>query len=180
MLADARFFHEKLSTLPGVNFPSTMLETVVQEKPVMRRSVLNPNGVVVSGPSDGDNAGDLAPRPRGSIDLQGASRSSPRQTTANSSGPSINNIAARPSPFARRALGNLWGGINANLANASQASLSSSTTREGSPTPTTPQTQGSNIAAIGSSGPGTPELESGRALPAGQLSPPHTPAKTLS
>lgn len=175
MLADARFFHEKLSTLPGVNFPSTMLETVVQEKPVMRRSVLNPNGVPVSGPSEGDSAGDSAPRPRGSIDLHG-SRSSPRQSNAGTSGPAINNIAARPSPFARRAFGNLFGGANANSSNASQVAPPSSIAREGSPTPVTPQTQGS-MTAIGSSGPATPELEPGRASPSARLSPPHTPAE---
>ncbi|TFK54701.1 Vps54-domain-containing protein [Heliocybe sulcata] len=38
LLADARYLHEKLSNLKNVNAPSTMLETIVQEKAVARRA----------------------------------------------------------------------------------------------------------------------------------------------
>jgi len=40
MLADARFLHEKLSVLKNVNAPTNMLETLVGEKLVPRKSAL--------------------------------------------------------------------------------------------------------------------------------------------
>ncbi|KAH7910760.1 Vps54-like protein-domain-containing protein [Hygrophoropsis aurantiaca] len=41
LLVDARYLHEKLSVLKNVNAPTTMLETLVSEKPIPRKSALN-------------------------------------------------------------------------------------------------------------------------------------------
>ncbi|EGO21066.1 hypothetical protein SERLADRAFT_441455 [Serpula lacrymans var. lacrymans S7.9] len=41
LLADARYLHQKFSGLKNVGAPTNMLETVVSEKPVPRKSVLN-------------------------------------------------------------------------------------------------------------------------------------------
>ena len=40
MLADAQFLHQKLSVLKNVSAPTNMLETLVSEKPIPRKSTL--------------------------------------------------------------------------------------------------------------------------------------------
>ncbi|KAG8787950.1 hypothetical protein FRC15_007011 [Serendipita sp. 397] len=177
MLKDARFLHEKLSTLRGASSLSNILETIVQEKSILRKTVLNPNGAV-DGLGLQSNAilSNSTPRPRGSIDLQQQPRSAVRSNTLGGQGANLNNIAARPSPFARRNFANLFGGGGSTNANSSNASLASTSTRDDSSTPGTPSTQTMGLT-VGSSGVATPELaEGGRASPARVPSPPYTPS----
>ncbi|KAG8823097.1 hypothetical protein FRC19_004623 [Serendipita sp. 401] len=177
MLKDARFLHEKLSTLRGASSLSNILETIVQEKSILRKTVLNPNGAV-DGLGLQSNAilSNSTPRPRGSIDLQQQPRFAVRSNTLGGQGANLNNIAARPSPFARRNFANLFGGGGSTNANSSNASLASTSTRDDSSTPGTPSTQTMGLT-VGSSGVATPELaEGGRASPARVPSPPYTPS----
>jgi vacuolar protein sorting-associated protein 54 len=181
MLTDARFLHEKLSALRGVGSLNNMVVTIVQEKVIMPKTVLNPNGVAngVKPGSPVPSSSTSTPRPRGSIDLQAQPRSNTRQNTLGS-GVSVtsNNLAARPSPFAKRTLANLFGGeATMNSANSSSISLASGiSTQEGSSGLVTPQLQGGGGGlAVGSSGGVTPEIMDGRASPVTLPSPPRTP-----
>jgi hypothetical protein len=176
LLADARFLYERLSAARGAASLNNMLETIVQEKPVMRKSVLNPNGVVNSPGGEGNTG---TPRPRGSIDLDGLQKSKARQNSTNVSSAMPNNLAARPSPFAKRGLASLFGGATASgIASSNNASSSSLNlasdpgviTREGSPGLGVPS---GGALMIGSSGGVTPNMEDGRASPI--PSPPRTP-----
>lgn len=175
---DARFLHEKLSALRGVGSLNNMLETIVQEKPVMRRSVLNPNGVMNSPGVGTSSPTSGTPRPRGSIDLDGLQKTTARQNSTGATNAMPNNLAARPSPFARRGLASLFGGASANAStNASASSLnlvpeSGVITREGSPAP---GFSSRGAMQIGSSGGATPNREEGRASPPPGPSPPQTP-----
>ena len=165
----------------GAGSLNNMLETIVQEKPIMRKSVLNPNGVVNSPGAESSNQANSTPRPRGSIDLDGMPKSKARQNSMNVA-TAPNNLAARPSPFAKRGLASLFGGATAssianNSANASSSSLNLASesgviTREGSPALGVPS---GGALMIGSSGGVTPNTEGGRASPATAPSPPRTP-----
>jgi vacuolar protein sorting-associated protein 54 len=183
MLTDARFLHEKLSALRGVGSLNNMVVTIVQEKAIVPKTVLNPNGVAngVKSGSPVPSSSTSTPRPRGSIDLQSQPRSSTRQSSSGINATS-NNLAARPSPFAKRTLANLFGGeATTNSANSSSISLASASgvsTQEGSSGLATPQFQGGGLAAVGSSGGVTPEIMDGRGSPVTLPSPPRTPGST--
>lgn len=177
-MADARFLYERLSAARGAASLNNMLETIVQEKPVMRKSVLNPNGVVNSPGGESNNG---TPRPRGSIDLDGLQKSKARQNSTNVSSAMQSNLAARPSPFAKRGLASLFGGATAssiassNNASSSSLNLASDSgviTREGPPGLGVPS---EGALMIGSSGGVTPNMEDGRASPTALPSPPRTP-----
>jgi hypothetical protein len=186
MLTDARFLHEKLSALRGIGSLNNMVVTIVQEKAIVPKTELNPNGVAngvkSGGPAPGSSTS--TPRPRGSIDLQSQSpRLNTRQNTLGSGiNVTSNNLAARPSPFAKRTLANLFGGeVTTNSANSSSISLASASgvsTQEGSSGLATPQLQGGGLAAVGSSGGVTPEIMDGRGSPITLPSPPRTPGST--
>lgn len=185
MLTDARFLHEKLSGLRDVGSLNNMVVTIVQEKPIMSQTVTSPNGVAngVNPPGSSVLANASTPRPRGSIDLQAQPRSNTRQSTL---GATTNNLAARPSPFAKRTLASLFGGGEAATSNSpNSSSISLASTQDGSSGLLTPQLQEgiSGLAAVGSSGGVTPEMLDGRGSPitsSSLPSPPRTPGSTAA
>jgi hypothetical protein len=129
LLIDARFVHEKLSALRGASALSNMLETIVQEKSVRTKSILNPNGVVNDG---------IAKSGTGSSTIAAIGNNSPAPgnrtpTTTTRTGtpqpPPANALANRPSPFAKRGLAGL--GLVGGVVSGSNSSLVS--TRSGSP-----------------------------------------------
>ena len=171
MLSDARFLHEKISALRGAGSLSNMLETIVQEIPVVRPGASSVNGISNGAATQNSSSPSVStPRPRGSIDLQAQQKPNVRQ---NNPGPSLNNIAARPSPFSRARFANLLGGqTTPGEAVSSNSSLNGS--REDTTIPGTP----SGSLIVGSSGVPTPALDEGRASPVAAPSPPHTPDPT--
>ncbi|KIM19939.1 hypothetical protein M408DRAFT_334212 [Serendipita vermifera MAFF 305830] len=198
LLVDARYLHEKLSALRGVGSLNNMLETIVQEKMVMRKSVLNPNGVPSSPGVGGNNSpGGITsgtPRPRGSIDLDGLQKSTAarQNSTGGASAVPINNLAARPSPFARRGFASLFGGPsgtagaagaaatsstsnNASSSSLNQVSESGVITREGSPGPGASYSRMQIGSSSGVATPNTTEEARAASPSVSGPSPPHTP-----
>lgn len=172
MLSDARFLHEKISALRGAGSLSNMLETIVQEKPIVRPGASNANGITNGAATQNSSSpSSSTPRPRGSIDLQAQPKPNVRQNSTSSPLSGLNNIAARPSPFSRARFANLLGGQATSSDAAAGSTSNINESREDTSIPGTP----SGSLVVGSSGVPTPALDEGRASPVAAPSPPHTP-----